>query len=230
MVIIYISGIDGCGKTTQSTMLVEFLRQGGLSAEYQWLRWEPSILPMIQRFRKLAGSKVKVEDKDSENRIKSAENTSHGSWKNLKSRLMSSSGFRRAWLWYATQDYSRAYRKASRNWSADYVVMDRYIMDFVIDQSLNFGIPPNAFIKTIQSSALANVQLPQLSIFIDIPAKVGYERKLDGTPLEYLKERENLYRGLDADHIFHIDGTLSVNEIHEQIATFISANLVKDDE
>lgn len=219
MIIIYISGIDGCGKTTQSKLLVDWLQQNGYGAEYQWLRWEPSVLPLIRRFKQLAGKKSRTSSS------KTAEDKTHSGWKSLKSRLMSSSGFRHAWLRYATHDYFKAYQKASRQWSADYIVMDRYITDFIVDQSLNFNMATCDFAEATHATPLGKLQRPQYSIFIDIPAKIGYQRKLDGTSLEYLKEREQLYSSFIGNNILHLDGTAPLETIHQQISDWLTGKM-----
>lgn len=223
--IIYISGIDGCGKTTQSKLLVDWLNSHGYQAEYQWLRWEPSVLPLLDSVRKLigkgsnkAGSSKKVKEEN--------ENKAHGSWRGLKSSLMSSAVFRHFWLTYAVRDYFSAYKKRRGSWESDYIVMDRYVFDFVVDQSLNFGISPDDFLAMSRATPLENMQKPAYSVFIDIPAGVGYERKLDGTSLGYLKDREALYNSYRDGNNLHVDGQQSPEKIHQEIAHWLELNLV----
>lgn len=225
MTIIYISGIDGCGKTTQSELLVSWLQGQGQSAEYQWLRWEPSILPLINRIRNLAGKPKSASKKEVPRDTKSTENQSHGKWRQLKAALMGSRAFRKLWLGYATRDYHAAYKKKSGDWASDYIVMDRYLMDFVIDQSLNFSMQPSEFMDFAKTSAIGRMQSPKFSIFISIPAEVGYERKLDGTPLHYLKEREALYTNLQLDNTLHINGEQPVEQIHRDITQWLLTKL-----
>ena len=156
MKLIYISGIDGCGKTTQAQLLVERLRSDGKSADYQWLRWEPSIVPMIKAVKFILGKSRKPGT--AETRI-TREDKAHSKWGGLKKRLFSSGAFRKLWLAYATRDYYRAYKKASRKWDAEYIVMDRYIFDFMIDQSLNYGINIKSFLELIFSKPFIAPQI-----------------------------------------------------------------------
>lgn len=224
MIILYISGIDGCGKTTQSNLLVDWLRQSGRSAEYQWLRWEPSVLPVIRRFRSMF-TRTKRDEPVHTTSSQTTENRAHGSWRRLKSRLMSSALFRTFWMKYATRDYHVAYEKARRHWTSDFVVMDRYLMDFVIDQSLNFDLTPDEFLKATQSTRLNKLQRPQFSVFINIKAATGYHRKQDGTPLQYLEERENLYNSFKDDSILHVNGEQSPELIHSTITDWLARKL-----
>jgi len=76
MKIIYISGIDGCGKTTQAKVLVQDLERKGVKTEYIWLRWEPSLLPVINFFKDI---QIKHSAKLSENYIQN-ENIKENLW------------------------------------------------------------------------------------------------------------------------------------------------------
>lgn len=223
MVIVYISGIDGCGKTTQAQKLVTRLNGSGRSAEYQWLRWEPSVVPLIQKLRRTLSGSKKAGPSGSEQRLRS-EDSAHARWKSLKNRLFSSELFRKLWLFYATRDYYKAYRKARINWKADYIVLDRYLFDFIVDQAINFGQDPHSLRRVLEKSSLRNAQTPDFTIIIDLPAELGYERKSDGTALEYLKDREGIYGNVStADNVLHVDGKLSPDTIHEQIYSWLES-------
>ena len=225
MILIYISGIDGCGKTTQALNLVEWLQEQGHSAEYQWLRWEPSIVPVIKKFKKLLGKKS-VSSNNKNTKIADIENADHAKWGNLKNALFSSVIFRKLWLFYATRDYYRAYKKARKTWSSEYIIMDRYIADFIIDQSINFGIDVPAFIKNTEKTAIYKMETASLSVLIDIPAEVGYQRKLDGTPLAYLAERRNSYLSIpDSEKLLRLNGTDDIDEIQNSIRQWVSNHL-----
>ena len=224
MILIYISGIDGCGKTTQALSLVEWLQEQGHSAEYQWLRWEPSIVPVIKKFKKLIGKNSSVSN---EKKAKVTElDADHAKWGKLKSTLFSSAIFRKIWLYYATHDYYRAYKKAHKTWSSDYIVMDRYIVDFIIDQSLNFGIDVPTFIENAEKTTIGKMQPASLSVLVDIPAEVGYQRKLDGTPLAYLTERRDSYLSIpESDTLLRVNGTDNIDEIQNSIRQWITIHL-----
>ena len=94
MVIIYISGIDGCGKTTQARLLVDNLRNSGVDAEYIWLRWDPSFRKVFVFLKSLVG-KNKRKDSISKNR---KEQIQHNRWTILKKILLSNKIFR--WIWW----------------------------------------------------------------------------------------------------------------------------------
>jgi len=224
MKIIYISGIDGCGKTTQSKRVVDWLRSNGLSAEYQWLRWEPSVISAIRAIRDLlATKKGELVNND---KLSVREDAGQMMWDNLKKKILSNSFVKRIWLVYATQDYYRAFKKARYTWKSDYVVMDRYLFDFTVDQAINLGVDPEVLKERLKRTCISKMDQSDYAIIIDLPAKVGYERKMDGTSLSYLKQREGFYgKCRISDEILHVDGTKSIEEINNTICKWLTDKL-----
>jgi len=220
MLLIYISGIDGCGKTTQATHLVETLKKQGISAEYQWLRWEPSIVHILKFIKNLLGKNSQQSNKAADNNEKA-----DSKWSNIKRQLMKSRLFRYIWLKYASIDYHRAYKKAVKQWTSDIIIMDRYIFDFAVDQSINFKLNIDDMNKVLSNSRISKMHMPDHNVIINIPAEVGYKRKMDGTSVSYLKERENIYSSLHGDNVLHIDGTTSIEDIQETIYNWIKPRI-----
>lgn len=221
MIIIYISGIDGCGKTTQAQLLVETLQKNGHNAVYSWLRWEPSFVKFIKIFRRVKADRHrnlqnKVED------ITSAENRSDADWLKLKRKLLSFTTFQKLWLFFATTDYYLAYRKKRNAIKGDILVIDRYYFDFIIDQAVNLGLPPDRCHLIEKTFFLSRFQAPDCSIIIDLPAETGYKRKSDGTPLCYLQTREKYYASLfPTERAFRVDGLLPIPQLSSQITSHV---------
>ena len=225
MDLIYISGIDGCGKTTQAKLLVDWLYRQGLSAEYQWLRWEPSIRYLTKSLRVLL-RKTSSPLLNKEGMTIKTENHTHGRWTKLKKKMFSSSLFCKLWIWYASYDYLHSYNSARGKWKSDYIVLDRYLLDLVIDQSINLSLDPNDFLAKLSHTKLKTIQQPTFSIVIDLPAEVGYHRKLDGTPLQYLQDRESLYKRISfGERALHVDGTRSEKQIHQDITIWLTKEI-----
>lgn len=221
MTVIYVSGLDGCGKTTQAQLLVRRLQEKGLSAEYRWLRWEPSLAPLINTVNGLVSHRHRGLRGDDTERIR-LENRTHSTWSQAKRGLLSSAIFRGAWLRYAAYDYRRAYRRARRSWKSEIIVLDRYLYDFLVDQSLNLGITPNQLLAGRLRSILRSISTPDLGIVIDVTPQLGYERKRDGTSIEYLVKREPLYRNFDAaSHVLHVDGAQDPQAVSDQIFSWV---------
>jgi len=138
MKIIYLSGIDGCGKTTQAKLLVDKLIEKGLNAEYKWLRWEPSFKKITNYFKLIKTKNSKSANVDSVEK----ENIEYGRWLKFKRILLSNPLIRQLWLLYACSDYYMSYRRRFPRITKDFIIVDRYIDDFIIDQAINLNIDP----------------------------------------------------------------------------------------
>lgn len=230
MRLIYITGIDGCGKTTQSKMLSAYLNENGFKAQYQWLRWSPSIGKIISILKKSSSGKINNEKKWSNNDIdlQCRENDSYNKWTDLKAGLFSISVFKYLWIKYATWDYYYSYKKVSSNWCSDFLVLDRYYFDFIVDQSLNFREPVIDFEKRVETGYLKKFRQPDLFILIDISPEIGWDRKKDGTSMAHLIKIEKAYKSITARKDVHvINGTQTANEIHHEIRG-IAMDLLED--
>ena len=220
MFLIYISGIDGCGKTTQSQLLVSFLKDRGIDVQYAWLRWEPSLKRLFSFLRLLIGKSEQQKNLSKED----IENSDHTEWVSFKTNILSRKIIRWLWCNYACADYYFASRKPFRKLKSDVVVVDRYVLDFCIDQASNLRIKPDDSENLGTNFFLKRFRLPDLNIIIDLPASEGYSRKLDGTPLDYLKDREKRYRAIrSSEHTLHVNG---LNDI-DVVATKISGHVIK---
>jgi len=220
MFLIYISGIDGCGKTTQARLLVKSLQQKGVDAQYAWLRWEPSLKKLFSFLRLLSGKSKQPRNLSKED----LENSEHTEWVSFKTNILSRKIIRWLWYNYACADYYFTSRKPFRKLKSDVVVVDRYLFDFLVDQLSNLGVKPVDIGKLLNNFFLKKFKPPNLNIIIDLPASEGYTRKLDGTPLDYLKDREKRYRAIRfSEHTLHVNG---LNDI-DVIATEISGWVIK---
>jgi len=219
VLIIYISGIDGCGKTTQSKLLVEALKKRGLDSEYVWLRWEPSFKKVFRFFNSLI-----TRDRIKEgmgNGIIENENIKYSEWYNFKRKILLNQFVRELWWYHACADYYYSLRKRFRNLYSKVIVVDRYVDDFIIDQAINFGVASENCNKLANNIFIKRFKSPDLKIIMDLPAIVGYTRKQDGTPLNYLKQREAYYKGLPAsDTTVHLNGLEDIPFLSRQIEKY----------
>lgn len=220
MRIIYLSGIDGCGKTTQAKLLIEKLQQQDINAQYLWFRWEPSFRHVISVFR-TAKQKKGPEKKQCIEQEDAKEND----WLRFKRRILKNPLFRQVWLQYACGDYYYSYKRCFKKIKADVIVIDRFVNDFIIDQAVNLAIPPNATEVISENSFLKKFHFPDFKIIIDLPALEGYTRKGDGTPLQYLTTRGEYYKALQGNDTCHLDGLQSIDELEKQIKTWVFEKL-----
>jgi thymidylate kinase len=220
MKIIYLSGIDGCGKTTQAKLLVDRLRLKGVDANYLWLRWEPSFRSFIKAFRAVKERPVTENKQLVEN-----ENAEQKDWLKFKRRILANQFLRMLWLLYACGDYYFSYKKRFKKLTADVVVIDRYVNDFIIDQAVNLDIAPDATGIISDNFFLKKFHFPDFNIIIDLPALEGYTRKSDGTPLSYLETREKYYQALTGNETLHLNGLNGIDDLAAQIAVWVADKL-----
>ena len=219
MILIYISGIDGCGKTTQAKLLVDFLNENGFDAQYAWLRWEPSLRKAFSFFKSASTKKI---EKNTIVLRSELELIQHNEWISLKTKILSFKIVRRLWWIYACADYYFTSRKPFRKLNSEVVVIDRYLLDFLIDQASNLGVKPADTQKFLNNFFLKRFKQPDLTVIIDLPASEGYSRKLDGTPLDYLKDREKRYREIPSSaHTLHVNGLNDIDAVANKISQWI---------
>lgn len=223
MVIIYISGLDGCGKTTQAKLLVASLVKKKINAEYMWLRWEPSLKRFLNFFKQ---KNIHHESSSNSEYLLKNENLAQSEWSNLKRQILSNTVARKAWLYYALNDYYYLCNQIMQTKSSEIVVVDRYIHDFIIDQAINLNLSPKKCTEILKPP-LSKLPLPDLKLIIDISADVGYKRKMDGTSLYYLKQREVYYQeALGTKNTFHFNGLESISSIAEKLLMCVEQYLM----
>jgi len=235
LILIYISGIDGCGKTTQAKLLEDHLLKAGFSVQYQWLRWSPSFgkaVGFIRRLPKICAGETskKTIDLEPENieELQKFENKTYENWLLKKQYLLSKNIISYFWSMYAFRDYCSEIRKESQTWNTDIVILDRYVMDFAIDQAINFGETLIEFEKRLQSSCLNHVHPTDLTVIIDIPPEMGWSRKRDGTSISRLKLNRGYYKSIEnGENVYFINGSCSMDEVKEKIQHLV-ARVVKE--
>jgi thymidylate kinase len=216
---IYLSGIDGCGKTTQAERLTVALKKRGIDASYIWLRWEPSLRKLIPFFR----SMITPPDGKKTERAE-IENRNQDNWLKNKRKIFSNPFVRNLWWVYACADYYLACQNRLGKVDTDILVADRYLDDFIIDQAINFSLSSDEYRKLSESFFLRKFKSPAIRIIIDLPAQEAYIRKHDGTSLSYLEKREPYYKAIPG---IHLNGMNDIDSLAKEIETFAVHNLLK---
>jgi len=92
---------------------------------------------------------------------------------------------------------------------------------------VNLGIPPDGQSVLIEKLKKRGFRFPDLSIIINLPAQEGYIRKLDGTPLDYLNEREIRYHKISqGEKTLHLDGRNTIESLSNSISKWVLKNMV----
>ena len=116
------------------------------------------------------------------------------------------------------------------------VISDRYFDSTIAYQGAGRHIPFETLIK-IRNLAPFNL-MPDITVLIDLPVEVGLSRlknldRLEGEAMEFHKRVRGMYlkiAEIEKERFLVIDGTLSVEEIHNKIKERIAALLkVRED-
>jgi thymidylate kinase len=206
--LIVFTGMDGSGKSLQAKALTASLGDEGISCVYVWNRWSPFLLrPIIRLGRWILG------------RVGESEDEQYRSFQGGKQRVFRRSLFANTWKNLALLDYwlqvSRNIRGHSR--SGKLVVCDRYLMDFLVDLSNNFGYGEGEIHRLFQSRLLSLFPRPDVTFLLDLPAEVAFQRKED-VSLSYLQDRRVLYLTFGRIQGAEIlDATASIPDLKEII-------------
>lgn len=179
--LVCVMGVDGSGKSTAAQSAVELLGGRGIEAMYLWNRWEP---------RMLAGLTGGANASSGETVRSDVERYAQ------KRKLLANALVRFLWLLASSLDYSMSgagkTRAAIR--SGTVVVCDRYVPDFVIDQTMNIGGGSSVLERVAGEWALKAFPRPCGNVLIDVEAHVALDRKDDGLSEQVACEKVALYR------------------------------------
>ena len=206
-------GIDGSGKTSQATALLEKFQAAGIKSKYVWIGWSPTILKPITKVIKRSVFRKKEVRADDYLNVKQ-----------VKKEYFKNTRFKALWYSYVLIDYySQIFIKIILpKLFGNTIICDRYVHDVLIGLSINFGWRMDELKDKYRDVLVKIFPVPDVTIFIDIPEDVAFKRKDDIPAVEFLYDRRNVYlelfKSLDVNII---DGDRSFNEIHNEIIKII---------
>ncbi|HRW97899.1 MAG TPA: hypothetical protein P5280_00345, partial [Cyclobacteriaceae bacterium] len=218
---IVFSGLDGAGKSTQISYLVDYLSQNGHRTQYFWSRggYTPIFSILKVGLRKLSRGRALPSPGHSSGRTKAF------------SRPL----VRKSWLTIAVLDLILVYGIYLRliQSSGRVVVCDRYLWDTLIDFRLNF---PEETIETwlIWRILVKITPIPDVAFLLLIPVEESVRRsKLKFEPFpdapEVLARRLEMYRQFIEDGYGHeLDGLRSKNDLIQEIQKIVDIHFIKD--
>jgi thymidylate kinase len=182
---IYITGIDGAGKSS----IIERLKTDFFKNEKVnviWARYEPKLLKFIVKPFK----KYKTSGSTNFNDMNEHQYNKWSSFKRkiTKNRVLSSIIFLIQYIEYSFR-INKVKRSISK--SSGVTIVDRYILDFIVDQSVNHKLTKkNVLVKRMMSK----LSMFDHIIFIDVDEDIAFKRKNDIPSIEYLSTRRKYYR------------------------------------
>jgi thymidylate kinase len=227
--LICLTGIDGCGKSTQATKLVERLEETGLEVEKVWTGGRPYISrPLVRLVKRQFHAPVQRPD----GRFESRTNGIGDAGEEFSAYLERSNAmFQRWWIlrrgWTDVSLFEHAVEAnlavQPHLLSGKTVVCDRYLYKSVVNLAVLLDLPLIALPGLLGHPALRLVPRPTLYFLLDVPADVGYARKHDLPSREYVERRVPIYRALAAyARMPVVDATKSPDAIADDIWGIVS--------
>jgi thymidylate kinase len=197
-------GIDGTGKTTLARSTVAALQERGRPAAYIYGRTCPATSRLLMVLGRLAFFRK------------------HDPWLDYKAYASSKRRVSRheflswpytvaIWLDYSVQIWLKLLPHLL---SRRVVVSDRYVYDTVINElAVQLGYSPVQTQRAI-GRGLQILPKPALTILLDLPEEVAFQRKADVPHIDYLKERRSRYLELGArPEVELLDGEASPSDL-----------------
>lgn len=221
--LICLTGVDGCGKSTQARILKERMIDAGWETESVWTGGRPYISrPLVRLVKRRLRAPVQRADGRYEARTSGADASDEFGAYLSKSNKM----FRKYWIlrrgWtdvsliehaieanLAVQPHLRAGKA---------VICDRYIFKSIVNLAILLDIELTALPRLLRHPAVLSVPTPSLYFLMDLPASVAAARKTDLPSIEYVARRVPVYRALAAyAGMPVIDATKSPDAVSEDI-------------
>ena len=107
------------------------------------------------------------------------------------------------------------------NCNNNIVICDRYLFDFVVDQAKNMGQRSSGMEYIFQLPIIRLFPVPDVLFILDVKPEIGQKRKQDGTSVEYLEERWELYHYLkDLPYATIIDANSPFEVVTRQVTEY----------
>jgi thymidylate kinase len=198
------TGIDGCGKSTQVRRLARRLRAEGRPTATVWTGGRKTVTGPLVR---LGQSRLRAPRRGSDRRFAARQGGQPELSHEFSTYLASAHRLfkRHPFLGKAWADLSLIEHSLEIDWAVwphllrhRAVICDRYMYRSVINLAVLLDLDESELPRLLRHPALLLVPRPTCYFLLDVPAEVGYQRKIDLPSLEYVARRVPLYRALAA--------------------------------
>jgi thymidylate kinase len=213
---IVLMGIDGSGKSTQAEALRDWLVGEGFAAETVWMRGESYVTRPVLA----VGKAVLRAPAESKRGGGAGAGKAYADYVGAKRSFFKSRMLRKVWTGLTVLDLYITFRSALLTVprKTEFVILDRYIYDSFIDIDTAFGEKGVEALGLLRSRAASIFPRPELVLFLEITPEEAMRRKDDIPSIQYLEEREPIYRAIaEALGAVPVDG----NGPREQVQTAI---------
>jgi hypothetical protein len=201
---IYITGCDGTGKTTQTTLLLEQLRATGVKSRRVWLRFPFFFsLPLLvyARWRGLSWYETSGDVR-------------HGYWDFKGSKLLQTC---LPWALLLDACLARLIWIDLPIWRGETVICERFVLDMLVDLSLAFErrdlyrqLPGRLYLRLLPVNARI--------IILDLDATTIQNRRADLCSDRFLQARLDAFRRLSSDlSLLNLSSSLPVSMLNAMI-------------
>jgi thymidylate kinase len=230
--LICLTGIDGCGKSTQARLLAQRMREAGWDVAVVWTGGRPYLSrPLVNLVKRRFRAPLLQQDGRFVARDGSTEAVAADFDRYLERShaLFQRWGIlRRGWTDVSLVEHALeahlAVSPARRSGQA--VICDRYLLKSVVNLAVLMDVPLIALPNLLRHPVLRLVPQPTVYILLDIPADVGFARKDDLPSRTYLDRRVPIYRALAAyTGMPVVDGTQAPEDVAAEVWDAVARHL-----
>ncbi len=228
--LICLTGVDGCGKSTQTRILKERMEAAGWETSTVWTGGRPYVSrPLVRLVKRRLRAPVQQDDGSFEARTAGADPSDEFGAYLSKSNAMFQSYWplRRGWTDVSLIEHAieanlavQPHLRAGRA-----VICDRYIYKSIVNLAILLDIDITDLPRLLRHPAVALVPRPDLYFLMDLPAEVAASRKTDLPSLEYVSRRVPVYRALAAySQMPVVDATQTPDRVARDIWEVVSGS------
>ena len=201
--LICLTGVDGCGKSTQVRILKARMQSSGWETVAVWTGGRPYVSrPLVRLVKRRLHAPV--QRADGRFAARSAGVEASEEFGNYLAKI--NAVFQRHWtLRRGWTDVSLIEHAVEANLAVQphlragrAVICDRYIYKSIVNLAILLDLELTALPGLLRHPAVALVPRPSLYFLMDLPASVAAARKTDLPALEYVSRRVPVYRAIAA--------------------------------